>query len=275
MVTLPSPESESADQSPHRHRDVAESFGVDAARYDRTRPPYPAAMIDRILAASPGKDLLNVGCGTGIEARQFRDAGCTVLAVEPDARMADFARTTGIDVEIGTFEQWDPAGRTFDAIISGTAWHWVDPVAGAAAAARALRPHGRLAAFWHVPQTPPEASAAFAAIYGKYLPDYPASLVADRPALELYQSILTKASNGIHEAGGFTTPEQWQFDWQRTYTRDEWLDQIPTHGALTQCSPDILATILNEIGTVIDDDLGGKLPITYATVVVTATREPS
>ncbi|MGW3626958.1 methyltransferase domain-containing protein [Streptomyces sp. NPDC000880] len=32
---------------------------------------------------------LDVGCGTGIAARQFQAVGCRVLGVEPDARMAD------------------------------------------------------------------------------------------------------------------------------------------------------------------------------------------
>src|SRR5664279_3324977 len=84
---------------PHRHRGVAESFGVDAARYDRTRPPYPDALVQRIVAASPGSDVLDVGAGTGIEARQFQAAGCTVLGVEPDERMAAFARRRGVEVE--------------------------------------------------------------------------------------------------------------------------------------------------------------------------------
>lgn len=50
---------------------MAESFGVDPERYDRTRPRYPDAMVDAILAASPGPDVLDVGIGTGIVARQF------------------------------------------------------------------------------------------------------------------------------------------------------------------------------------------------------------
>ncbi|MFD7845668.1 class I SAM-dependent methyltransferase [Nocardia sp. NPDC059764] len=248
---------------------MAESFGVDAARYDRTRPPYPTALIEAVLAAAPGRQVLDVGCGTGIEARQFRDAGCAVLGVEPDIRMADFARGTGIAVEIGTFEQWDRAGRSFDAVISGTAWHWVDPVAGAVRAAESLRPGGPLAVFWHVPQLPPAATAAFAAVYREFLPESPASLVADRPALEIYQTILTKVADGIRTSGGFTEPEQWRFDWQRTYTRAEWLDQIPTHGALTQAPPETLAAVTAGIGAAIDA-LGGSFTIDYATMAVTA-----
>jgi SAM-dependent methyltransferase len=146
---------------PHRDRRVAESFGGDAERYDRARPAYPDALVERIVAASPGRSVLDVGCGTGIEARQFQAAGCTVLGVEPDARMAEFARGTGVEVEVATLEAWDPAGRRLDAVVAGTAWHWVDPVAGAAKAAEVLRPGGLIAPFHHVFQTPPGILDAF------------------------------------------------------------------------------------------------------------------
>src|SRR5581483_5420759 len=129
MPTLP-PQEQLPSDEPHRHRQIAESFGTDAERYDRTRPRYPDALVDRVVAGSPGPDVLDVGCGTGIAARQFRAAGCRVLGVEVDARMAELARRSGLEVEVGSFETWDPAGRTFDAVIAAQAWHWVDPVAG-------------------------------------------------------------------------------------------------------------------------------------------------
>src|SRR5215469_2345211 len=127
----------------HRQRQVAESFGADAGRYDRARPSYPAALVDRIVAASPGHDVLDVGCGTGIAARLLAAAGCRVLGVDPDDRMAAVARQAGLEVEVARFEDWNGAGREFDAVIAAQAWHWVDPVAGAANAARVLRPGGR------------------------------------------------------------------------------------------------------------------------------------
>jgi SAM-dependent methyltransferase len=107
-----------ADQEAHQARQLAESFGTDPERYDRTRPRYPDAMVRRIIAASPGPDMLDVGCGTGIAARQFQAAGCTVLGVEIDPRMAEFARETRLEVEVAKFEDWDLAGRRFDAVIS-------------------------------------------------------------------------------------------------------------------------------------------------------------
>jgi SAM-dependent methyltransferase len=228
--------------------------------------------VEQIIAASPGPDVLDVGCGTGIAGRQFQLAGCKVLGVEPDARMAEFARRSGVDVEVATFEAWDPAGRAFDAVIAATAWHWVDPVAGAARAAQALRPGGLLAPFWHVSQLPSDVAKAFAAVYQRVMPDPPFNLQAmPQQALDGYQVLFTKAAKGIREVAGFSEPEQWRFDWEQSYTRDEWLDQLPTSGALTRLPSDKLAEVLEGVGAAIDT-MGGSFTMPYTTVAVTACR---
>ncbi len=253
---------------------MAESFGVDAERYDRTRSRYPNALVERIVATSPGLDVLDVGCGTGIAARQFRAAGCTVLGVEPDARMAEFARRGGLEVEVASFEAWNPDDREFDAVIAGTAWHWVDPVAGPAKAAQALRPGGRLAAFGHAFQLPPDMAEASATVYQRVIPDSPLIVQATKQALVMYQRMYAKAGDGIREAGGFSDPEQWRFDWERSYTRDEWLDQMPTLGALTRLPPNKLAEVLEGVGAAIDA-IGGSFTMAYTTLAVTAVRTPT
>jgi SAM-dependent methyltransferase len=270
MPTIPLERADPAEREPHQQRQVAESFGTDPERYDRARPRYPEAMVDRIVAASPGPDVLDVGCGTGIDARQFQAAGCRVLGVEPDDRMAELARQTGVEADVATFEAWDPADREFDAVVAGQAWHWVDPVAGAAKAAQVLRPGGRLAAFWNAGDPPRDVSEAFVAVYRRVLPDSPFNLRAT-PALDGYSAMCTKAADGMRQAGGFDEPEQWRFDWEHPYTRDEWLDQLPTQGVLTQAPPGKLAEVLAGVGAAIDA-IGGSFTMRYTTVVVTAAR---
>jgi len=154
-------------------REIAESFGTDAQRYERTRPGYPDAMVDAILGASPGHRVLDVGTGTGISARGFHQRGCQVLGVEPDEEMARVAHHSGLDVEIATFEDWDPAGRLFDLVITGQAWHWVNPVAGASNATHVLDPAGRIALFWNAMAFPAALAPGFAAVYRRVLPDFP------------------------------------------------------------------------------------------------------
>lgn len=258
----------------HRYRRVAESFGDDAARYDRARPSYPAALVERILAAGPGRDVLDVGIGTGISARLFQAAGCRVLGVEVDERMAEFARRSGLEVEIDTFEAWDPAGRTFDAVIAGQAWHWVDPVAGAAKAAQALRPGGVFAAFWNVHQPEPDAAEAFGEIYRRLAPEAPSFYRRDMGEIRTYSAYRDKTEQGLRATEAFTEAEMWLFDWDMTYTREAWLDVVPTHGGHSQLPPERAAELLAAMGVAIDE-LGGSIAVHFTTVAVTATRFPS
>lgn len=251
----------------HQARAVAEGFGTDAARYQRTRPSYPMALVQAIVDASPGPDVLDAGIGTGLSARPFRDAGCRVLGVEPDPRMAAAARAAGFEVEESTFEAWDPGERRFDAVVAGQAWHWIDPVAGAVQAARVLRPGGRLAPFWNVFRPPPDIAAAFAGVYDRVLPDAPIKSWA-RPALDQYLAGFGKTADAIRAAGTFGEPEQWRFDWERPYTRQEWLDQVPTHGGHQQLPPDVRAALLDGLGEVI----GEGFVMGYAAITVTAAR---
>ncbi|MFD7341804.1 hypothetical protein ACFV98_38425 [Streptomyces violascens] len=75
----------------------------------------------------------------------------------------------------------------------------------------------------------------------------------------------------IHSAGGFGEPERWRFDWEWSYTRDTWLDQLPTYGILTGLAPDKLAEVVREAGAAVDA-LGGGFTMRYATVAVAAAR---
>lgn len=256
----------------HQARQMAESFGTDPDRYDRTRPSYPQVMVDLIVDGRSGRDVLDVGTGTGIAARQFQAVGCRVLGVEVDARMAEFARQRGLQVEVAKFEEWEPAGRTFDIMTAGQTWHWIDPVAGAAKAAAVLSPGGCLALFWNALEPPAALADAFAEVYRQVMPQPGAAApVSTMSAADGYSMMVAKAAGGLRAVGGFSDIEEWRFDWERSYTREEWLDQLPTSGGLTQAPPDKLEQILASVGAAIDA-VGGSFTARYTTVVGIASR---
>jgi SAM-dependent methyltransferase len=265
-----SPEPRQPAPAIHRERGMAESFGIDAGSYDEARPPYPADLIERIVANRPGLRVLDVGCGTGIAARQFQAAGCTVLGVDPDERMAAYARQRGLDVEVSTFEAWEPAGRRFDVVTAAQSWHWVDPAIGVQKAAGVLSPGGRLAIFGHVFEPPEAIARAAAEAYRRIVPDSPFSTTSQRP-LELYQAGYAGTAQTISEDGGFDSVEQWRFDWSRPYTREEWLALMPTTGGLTRLPAEQRLEILKAAGAAIDA-LGGSFTMEYVTLVATALR---
>jgi SAM-dependent methyltransferase len=249
---------------------MAESFGVDAQRYDEVRPPYPADLVERITGGRSGLDVLDVGCGTGIAARQFQGAGCAVLGIDPDARMAAYAREHGLDVEVSTFEAWEPGPRCFDVMTAAQSWHWVDPVIGIPKAAGVLRTGGRLAIFGHVFEPPEAVATATAEAYRRIVPDPPFDSRGRRP-LEVYQAGYTRIAESLSSSGAFDGVEQWRYDWSKPYTREEWLALMPTTGGLTQLPSQQKVGILEAAGAVIDA-LGGSFTMEYITLVVTAVR---
>ena len=270
VVTIPPDAPQPLGTEPHRAREAAESFGTDPGRYDRTRPRYPDELVDRVIAASPGRKVLDVGTGTGVSARPFQARGCQVLGVEVDPRMAEFARSRGLEVEVAKFEEWDPAGRTFDAVIAGQAWHWVDPEAGASKVSKLLPQGSLFAVFWNVFQPPPELSEAFAAVYERVLPGSPFSH-GTKTGLGGYSALFDKAADGVRATGAFGEPDRWRSDWEQSYTKDEWLDQVPTFGGHSNFPPYVLEQLLAGIGEAIDA-AGGGFKMGYATVAVTALR---
>ncbi|UQS30057.1 class I SAM-dependent methyltransferase [Streptomyces fradiae] len=269
MPTLPPDRPHSPSPSASRSRRTAESFGADPERYERSRPRYPGALVEAVLATSPGREVLDVGIGTGIVAGQFRAAGCAVLGVDPDARMAALARRHGHTVEVAPFEEWDPGGRSFDAVVSGQTWHWVDPAAGAAKAAEVLRPGGPLAVFWNDGRPPRGLAGAFADVYARIAPDVPAARLWRAPDEQPYAAVLERAAAGIRASGAFSEPEERRYAWERTYTRDEWLDQLPTTGGHGALSPTTLARLTDAVGRCVDA-AGGRFTVSFATLVLTA-----
>lgn len=261
-MTSPRPEDS------HLAREVAESFGADAERYDRARPSYPEALIDAVLAGAPGTRVLDIGTGTGIVARQFLRRGCSVLGIDPDPRMAARATATGVPVEVATIEAWEPAGRRFDAAVAGMTWHWVDPVPGAAKAREALDGGGLLALFWNVAQAPRELDEGFAGVFGRVVPELSAYSAGDR-AGRAYDAFLDKAADGMRGAGGFGEPESWRFEWDLDYTRDAWLDHVPTSGLFSRIDPQRQQALLAGIGEVIDR-AGGRFTMHWTTATIAA-----
>lgn len=272
MVTLPSP-TPPVDDAAYRHPEIAQAFGSDAEKYDRVRPRYPAELIDAIVERLPGRAILDVGIGTGISAEPFRDRGFAVLGVEPDPKMGALARTKGFAVEAGRFEDWDPSGRTFDGVIAGQTWHWVDPVAGAAKAASVLHAGGRLGLFWNAVIPSPDAAARFAKVFESLDTGLPFNPWNAEPKADPYGSIIDQTAHGLRTAGAFGAMERLEFRWRSTFERDAWLEQVSTAGGINRLPKDKLEVLLRGLGEAIDA-VGGALVIEYVTVAAIIERLP-
>ncbi|MET0902852.1 MAG: class I SAM-dependent methyltransferase [Acidimicrobiales bacterium] len=245
------------------------SFGEDAEQYDRARPSYPEAVIDAVCEGAEVRRVLDVGCGTGIASQLFLDRGCEVVGVEPDERMAAVARRRGVGVVVAPFEAFSPPAEPFDVVASAQAWHWVDQEVGPARAANALRRGGRLALISNGYERG-EIRDELTAVYRRHSPQLLAkTFVLGRPA----RSLRAAHADPIEACGRFGPVEERSFTWERTYTRDEWLDQLPTHSDHRTLPPAVLGRLLEGIGAVIDAN-GGVLTIGHTTELLLAVARP-
>lgn len=121
-----------AEQKRHRLRG---GFGADAEAYQRTRPVCPPRAFDDLVALAglaPGDRVAEIGCGTGQATVPLAERGLAVTAVELNAGLAALARRRlagfpAAEVLITSFEDWEPPGTPFDAVMAFNSLHWIDP----------------------------------------------------------------------------------------------------------------------------------------------------
>ena len=130
----------------------ARSFGRAAGEYDAYRPGPPIDAIDWLL---PGRvdTVVDLGAGTGVLSRQLLTRANRVIAVEPDDDMRRVlaGELADVDARAGAGEGLPIEDGSVDALVASSSWHWVEPVAGFAEAARVLRPGGIFGALWSGP----------------------------------------------------------------------------------------------------------------------------
>ena len=99
------------------------------------------------LAPKAGERILDLGCGDGQLSRRILAVGATVVGLDSSPQMADAARSLGIDVTLGDAEALPVESRSFDAVFSNAALHWIrNHDLMLSGVKRVLKPSGRFVA---------------------------------------------------------------------------------------------------------------------------------
>src|SRR4029450_11420509 len=98
-------------------RERGRLFDQAAEDYDKVRPTYPGALVDRALARGrldAGSRVVEVGCGTGKLSELLADRGLRIDAVDPGPNMIQVARrrvgAAAVEFHVGRFEDVDLPG---------------------------------------------------------------------------------------------------------------------------------------------------------------------
>ncbi len=134
------------------HETAASGFGAVADEYERARPDYPRAAVERLTQELGGDHgcWLDLGAGTGKLTRML--AGQRVVAVEPIASMREhFARVLReAPLVAGLAEELPFADASFGSVVCAQAFHWFDGERALGEIHRVLRSGGGLALLWNV-----------------------------------------------------------------------------------------------------------------------------
>lgn len=107
------------------------SFGGAAADYERYRPDYPSAVVERIVdyAGRPVRTALEIGAGTGKATRAMLAHGIAVTATDPDAGMLAVLRERAPTAQViqSRLEELPAWLSGFDVVYAAASLHWTRP----------------------------------------------------------------------------------------------------------------------------------------------------
>lgn len=250
------------------------TFEQVAERYDRARPTYPRELIDDLTPRiPPGGRVLEIGPGTGQATLPLAERGFSIVAVELGSELAGVARAKlaqypNVEIVNAAFEDWDPGRADFDAIVSFTAFHWIDPEVRYAKSARLLRRDGLLAVVETAHVIVEGGDPFWIEVQEDYDAVVPSPDNRPPPGIEEVGDLREE----FRESGLFGAVEVGRFPWDVTYTAGDWIDVLSTYSPNIARDLETTQRLLDRIRARIEARPGGRVTKHYLATVTAGRR---
>jgi SAM-dependent methyltransferase len=254
------------------------SFGSDPAAYHHARPDYPDALYARLAercGERMGGKIFEIGAGTGMATRRLLTYHpARLVAIEPDARMAEFLRRqipgAPLELKIAPFEEVElPAGE-FDLGVAATSFHWLEQSSALQKVYRSLAPGGWWAMFWMQFGADAHLDAFQAAtdhlFEGTMIS--PSHGTPGRPPFALDE----EARMADLQAAGFTEIEAQRWGWSLTYDPARLLQLYSTFSPIQAMSPEQRATFFSGVEQIAVEEFDGAVERPFTAILYTARR---
>ena len=263
------------DESERRHR-LRTTFEDVAEDYDRARPGYPTAVFDdlaELASLDRGSRILEIGCGTGKATVPLAERGFDVVCVELGEQLAGVARTKlasfpNADVVHARFETWDAPSAPFDAVVSFTAFHWIDADVRYEKPARLLREKGVLGVVGSHHALPEPRAGFWLDVQDDYAAVTP-EILTDPPP---HPDDVPDLGDEIEASRRFRNMAVRRYLWEVRYTADEYIAVLDTYSGHRALGDERRARLYERIRARIAAEPEQTVTKTYLTTLNVAER---
>jgi SAM-dependent methyltransferase len=231
-------------------------FAADAARYERVRPSYPEAALERLvneLGLTARSAVLDLAAVTGKLTRSLVGRVGRAFAVEPSEQMRAVLSQVvpQADARAGTAEAIPLPDGAVDAVFVGEAFHWFRTVEAATEIARVLVPWGGLALLWNRPHWDERDNP--------WLPAFGALVQPLREAAGPMPIDAEKWVGQLETLGLFGPVEQAEAEHVQRMGRDDFVELVASWSWIANLDAGRQGAVLGQVRDLLNDQPGLEL----------------